>query len=298
MNLRQLEVLRAVVRYGTTVATGQALGLSQPSISNTIKKMEDQVGFALFQRLNNRIYPTEEAKILLRDAEIIFETRELLQSRINDLRNSRAGWLRIVATPPLGHGLVARAIGNIQLLRPRMKISIEIKCYKEVIQNIETNQSEIGFIMGFKEHAGLKSSVLYRGEMVCVMPPNHPLASLSTIDPKALQKHRFIALDSATQLGKGLRQAFNQSAQDFSSAVEVGYGLTGCVLAEAGVGVAVVDPLTASSTGRLSLVKRPFYPSIPVDASVVWAENRSLSRIANLFVQEVRRLGEHESLSE
>jgi DNA-binding transcriptional LysR family regulator len=150
--------------------------------------------------------------------------------------------------------------------------------------------------MGFKEHVGLKSDILYRGEMVCVMRPEHPLASSATVDPKALQKHRFIALDNATQLGKGLRQAFNQSAQDFASTVEVGYGLTGCVLAEAGVGVAIVDPLTASSTGRHALIKRPFSPSIPVNASAVWAENRSLSRIANLFVQEVRRLGEAEAL--
>jgi len=290
MNLRQLEVLRAVVRYGTTVATGQALGLSQPSISNAIKTMEDQVGFALFQRLNNRIYPTEETKILLRDAETIFETHELLESRINDLRNSRAGRLRIVATPPLGHGLVARAISTMQVKKPRIRTSIEIKRYKEVIQNIETNQSEIGFIMGFKDRAGLNSEVLYRGEMVCVMQPNHPLAALDAVDPKALQKHRFIALDGATQLGKALRQAFDQQSQDFSSAVEVGYGLTGCVLADAGVGVAVVDPLTASSTGQFSLITRPFYPKIPVDASVVWAENRALSRIASLFIQEVRSL--------
>jgi DNA-binding transcriptional LysR family regulator len=61
-------------------------------------------------------------------------------------------------------------------------------------------------------------------------------------------------------------------------------------LAEAGVGVAVVDPLTASSTGQFSLVQRPFHPKIPVDASVVWAENRALSRIASLFIQEVRSL--------
>jgi DNA-binding transcriptional LysR family regulator len=296
MNLRQLEVLRAVVRYGTTVATGQALGLSQPSISNAIKTMEDQVGFALFQRLNNRIYPTEEAKILLRDAESIFETHELLESKINDLRNNRAGRLRIVATPPLGHGHVARAISTMQVKRPRVRPSIEIKRDKEVIQNIETNQSEIGFMIGFKDRAGIRSEVLYRGEMVCVMPPHHPLTAREFVDPQALQKHRFIALDGASHLGKALRQAFDDAPEVLSSAVEVSYGLTGCVLVEAGVGVAVVDPITASTSGQFSLVTRPFFPKIPVEACVLWAENQSLSRIASFFIQEVRSLISHTSL--
>ncbi|NPD66029.1 LysR family transcriptional regulator [Lichenicola cladoniae] len=293
MNLRQLEILRAIVRYGTTVATAQALGLSQPAISNAIKTMEEQVGFALFQRLNNRIYPTPEAKLLLSDAESIFETHKRLERRIHDLRTNRAGQLRIVATPPLGYGAVARAIREMQIKKPRVQTFFDVRSYSEVLDRIETHHSELGFVVGYKDQAGLKSETLYRGEMVCVMRPDHPLASHAIVDVKALQKHRFIALERGTQLGNALRLVIDQAEDKFRSAVEVRAGLTACTLADAGVGVAVVDPLTASSSGKFSLVSRPFSPSIPISASVVWAESRSLSRLANLFVQEVRKITDH-----
>jgi DNA-binding transcriptional LysR family regulator len=288
MNLRQLEILRAIVRYGTTVATGQALGLSQPAISNAIKTMEEQVGFALFQRLNNRIYPTEEAKSLLAEAEAIFDIHKRLEARIHDLRNNRSGQFRIAATPPLGYGTISNAIRQMQIKRPRARTFLDVSRYESVLDSIEMHRSELGFVMGFEEKAGLNAETLYEGEMVCVMRPDHPLAVQNALDPKSLRKHAFIALESGTQLGNALRLAFGQAGEPLVATAEVRYGLTACVLADAGVGVAVVDPLTASSALQVSLIRRPFRPAIPVSASAVWAENRSMTRLASLFLQEVR----------
>ncbi|GBQ80661.1 LysR family transcriptional regulator [Gluconacetobacter johannae DSM 13595] len=288
MNLRQLEILRAIVRYNTTVATGRALGLSQPAISNALKAMEEQVGFALFQRVNNRIYPTAETKILLADAESIFEIHKRLESRIRDLRDNRAGQLRVVATPPLGYGVIAKSIHVMQIRRPRVRTFFDVKRYEEIIESIETHQAELGFIMGFAEQPGIRSEVMYEGEMICVMQATHPLTELDVITPRDLRRQAFIALEGGTKLGSALRESFEQAEEEFHFSVEVRYGLTACVLADAGVGVAVVDPLTASSAGRFSLVHRPFRPQISVSASVVWAENRSLTRLAHTFLNEVR----------
>ena len=66
MNLRQLEILRAVIRHRTTVAAADELALSQPAISNALKAMEAQAGSALLERVNNRLFPTSEAMALSR----------------------------------------------------------------------------------------------------------------------------------------------------------------------------------------------------------------------------------------
>ena len=58
MTLRQIEILRALIRHRTTMATGQKLALSQPTISNALRTMEAQAGFPLFHRINNRLFPT------------------------------------------------------------------------------------------------------------------------------------------------------------------------------------------------------------------------------------------------
>ena len=71
MTLRQLEILRALIRHRTTVAAAQDLALSQPAISNALKTMEAQAGFALFSRVNNRLFPTAEALALHEDSETL-----------------------------------------------------------------------------------------------------------------------------------------------------------------------------------------------------------------------------------
>src|ERR1700738_1654762 len=72
MNLRQFEILRAVMRTRSTVAAAQNLGMSQPAVSNAIKHAESALGFLLFDRVNKRMIPTQEAQILLAEAEPLF----------------------------------------------------------------------------------------------------------------------------------------------------------------------------------------------------------------------------------
>ncbi|MDF2434592.1 MAG: hypothetical protein JWP44_4223 [Mucilaginibacter sp.] len=303
MTLRQIEILRAVIRYNTTVAAAQSLGLSQPAISNAIKVMEDQTGFALFQRVNNRLYPTNEALILAKDAEAIFEMQDRFESRIRDLRDSRAGHLRLVATPPLGYGIVAAAIRNTQALRPRVRTYFDVRRYEGVITAVETHQAELGFVLGYSEQPGITSECLFSGDMVCVMHPEHALASKAEIWPADLRKHRLIALERGTKLGEAMRASFDKMKEPFEFSSEVRYGNTACVLCEAGVnggagaGVAIVDPLTAAAN-RFQLISRPFLPQTRIDALVIWAENRSLSRLSRFFLNQVRTVIDEQNLSE
>ena len=110
MNLRQLEILRALVRHRTTIAAAEELALSQPAVSNALKTMESQTGFALFHRINNRLFPTQEAMALHEEGEAIFALHAKLEGRVRDLRDSRSGYLAIMGTPPLAYSLIPPAL--------------------------------------------------------------------------------------------------------------------------------------------------------------------------------------------
>ncbi|MFP2871905.1 LysR family transcriptional regulator [Acetobacter tropicalis] len=289
MNLRQIEILRAIIRHNTTVAAARVLGLSQPAISNALKAMEEQTGFALFQRVNNRIYPTAEASIIAEDAEALFDLHDKLERRIKDLRESRAGQLRLVATPPIGYGIVAKSIQKTQALRPKIRTYFDVRRYEGVVNGVESHNAELGFILAYGGKPGLQSEKLYECKMVCVMPVGHPLSSKSEITPRDLRDHHFIALERETRLGEATRAVFEQEGEEFNFSSEVRYGNTACALAEAGAGIAVVDPLTAYS-GRFKTDVRPFVPVIPITAYAIWSENRSLSRLARFFLDRVKEV--------
>ena len=110
MNLRQIELLRAVVRCETTVRAAQELGLSQPAVSNAIKHLEGQLGFPLFERINNRLFPTTKARTLYRDSDPLFLIHAALEAKVQDLKENRSGNVRLIATPPLGYSVIPPAL--------------------------------------------------------------------------------------------------------------------------------------------------------------------------------------------
>jgi DNA-binding transcriptional LysR family regulator len=288
LTLRQLEILRALIRYHTTVAAAQDLAMSQPAVSNALKVMETQAGFALFERVNNRLFPTAEALALYHEAESIFALHSNLENRVRDLRESRSGHLRIVATPPLGYSIIPPALNRFLRPRPNVRVFFDVRRYEGVVEGILTRVAELGFALGLSQHPGIASEVVDRGEMVCVVAPDHPLAALPSISPPDLSPFPFIALERGTRLGEAVRDSFERAGTPFRSTVEVRYCNTACVLAAAGVGVSVVDPFSPHLGASHNLVIRPFLPHTPAVAHVLWSQAQPLSRLSQVFLEEIR----------
>lgn len=289
MNLRQIELLRALIRCETTVGAASELGLSQPAVSNALRSLEKQTGFPLFDRVNNRLFPTEEAQMIYAESETIFRLHATLASRVRDLKEHRTGLLRIMATPPLGYSVVPHALNRFLSQNPKIKIFFDIRSYENVLTAVEDGQAELGFVMGLRQTPPfLESELLFEGAMVCIMKKNHPLSRLSIVRPHHFRSERFIALEHGTRMGTLLRTAFSEAGEPFNYAVEVRYANSACVLAEYGVGLAVVDPLSAKYGHYPSLVTVKFEPNTLVTASFVKSRKRPLSHAAEAFLHDMR----------
>lgn len=290
MNLRQIEILRAVVRCQTTVRAARELGLSQPAVSNAIRHLEAQVGFALFERVNNRLFPTAEARALYRDSEAIFALHAAFEARVQDLRENRAGHVSIVATPPLGYSVIPGALRSFLARFPDTRVRLDIRPLEHIIEQVETGVAELGFAMGLEEERDLEIERFFSGDMVAVMHRENPLARAPVVTPASLRGERLIALERGTRMGTILRDAFARTGERFRFAVEVRYCHTACVLARNEVGVAVVDPLSAVLREHPDLVMRPFVPASPMTAMAVRSRKRPASRAAEALLAEVRRI--------
>lgn len=288
MNLRQLEIFRAVFRYRTTMAAASELGLSQPAVSNAIKSIEATAGFPLFERINNRLHPTAEAKFLYDEADPLFAMHDAFAAKLEDLRENRSGRLRLVATPPLGYGILPGALKRFLARRSGTSVFFDVRRLEGVVDGIERGIAELGFALNIGALPNARVEPLFEGEMVCVCAPDHPLAALEVVTPADLQGLPLIGLERGTRLGEAVRQSYESVGLPYRFAVEVRYCNTACVLAESGVGVAIVDPFSPSRGGRHDLAIRPFRPSTPAIAYAIWSDARPLSRTAQAFLQEVK----------
>lgn len=286
MNLRQLEILRAVLRHETTMAAARALGMSQPAVSNALHQMEVQSGLSLFERVNNRLFPTEAARLIEEESEPLFAIHESLERRLADLREDKISRLHLLSTPPLGHGMLPLALRAFLVRHPRLRCSLHVRELDEVIRAVESGTTDLGFGLGLSPHPALEMEPLLQGRMVCVCRPDHPLAGQARVTPADLARTGFVALDAATRMGAAVRRAFAGQQQPFSFSIEAYFCETACILAAAGLGAAVVDPFSAGNNPAL-LVK-PFDPEIPATAFAFWSARRRLSPSALQFLQGAR----------
>lgn len=288
MKLRQIELLRAVIRCETTVRAAQEIGLSQPAVSNAIKHMESQLGFALFERINNRLFPTPEAKHIYESTEPLFQMYEAVGNRIQDMKSNRMGSIRVLATPPLGHSVLPVALQRFTARKRQIAAHFDIRGFANIMESIEAGAADLGFVIGSGSMSGVNSEVFFSEPLVCVMPPDHPLTRLDFVQPEDLVGHAFISLQPNTGMGELTRSMFAEAQIPFSFRVEVRYCNTACMLVQNKVGVSLVDSMSAMYYTGDRLVVRPFLPERMVSASAIWSSKRPISKTASAFLRDVR----------
>lgn len=110
MNLRQMEIFRAIMLTGSISAAAKLLHVSQPAVSRLIAYTEQRIGLVLFKRIKGRLYPTPEADRLFIEIRTLFQSVERVNEVAEDLVEQRIGHLRIACSSNLGQSLLPKAI--------------------------------------------------------------------------------------------------------------------------------------------------------------------------------------------
>jgi DNA-binding transcriptional LysR family regulator len=260
VNLRQIEVFRAIMLTGGISDAARALNVSQPNVSRLIRHTEDRLGIKLFERIKGRLYPTAEALTLYEEVEKAYLGIRLVHDMAQDLALSRTGRLRLVCSPSLGLALVPNAITAFRAERPGLRIGLEILPQAALIERVLTHQADLGISMFPSDHPNLLVETLCRGRLVCVLPQGHALAAKPVVTPSDIAGHALISYDRDTPQGQLIEQAFAGEQVPRDIAIEVRFGHTACSLVLAGAGVALVDEFSVTGGIFPGLVVRPFRP--------------------------------------
>lgn len=287
--LRLLEVFAALMRERTTVRAAEALGVSQPSVSAALAALEERLGFALFERRNRRLVPTAEALSLHREIEPVFVMLDGVEARVRDLRSGSAGRLRLLATPPLGHTVAPVALRRFLDGRSQVSVDYDVRRADSVIEAVAFGAADVGLLLGADNRTDVEAEVIEAAAMVALVPPDHALADAPHVGPADAAAAGFVGLHAASRLGRLLRGAFVEAGAPYAPRVEVRYCHTAAVLAEAGLGIAVVDRFTAGFVDRRALVSRPFLPAISAPCTLLTRKDAPPSRLVAAFAEEVRR---------
>lgn len=286
MNLRELEVFRAIMLGGSITEAARILRISQPAVSTALRHAEDRLGLSLFRRHKGRIYPTPEALDLYTEVEGLFDKLSAIQKFANDLRGNRSGVLSIASTPTLTYAFLANALKRFREERPGVRILLEVTHTQRTLELASAGQIDLGFIHGPSENPLLQFERLAASEMVCVLPADHPLAAQPALGPRDISAFPLIT-NIRNSIAPRIEEAFRKQGVERDFAIACNHTMTVYMLVEAGAGIGLVDPWVQAERFP-TLVRRPFRPRVEVSPRAVHSRSQSLSRLTEGFLAVVR----------
>lgn len=291
MDIRQMQVLIEVARLRSFTKAAEALYITQPTISKTIKAMEEELGVVLFDRVGKKIELTDAGRIIATQAQQIVTSFQNLMAELDDLRNLKKGHLRIGLPPMVGSSFFPKVIGEFHQRYPDITIQLFEDGAKKVEQDVAGGLLDVGVVVLPTVEAELSSFPFVEEKLNLVVHPSHPLAERESAELAELSQDGFVLfredftlhdriIGECAKAGFQPHVIYESSQWDLiSEMVAVGLGIT--LLPET-----ICREIDDEGVRIIPLVK----PIIPWKLGIVWRDDRYLSFATRewiRFAQEV-----------
>ncbi len=285
LNMRQLEVFHAIMTTGTLSGAALALHVSQPALSRALAHCEARLGYPLFERMGRRLQPTPEAHRLHEEARDVYRGLDRLNAVAQRLGEAGVGTLHIASSATFASTVIPQALQEFIRRSPQSRVDFRTATYDELPEYLLSDQADVGVSLVKPQHPGLKSRLLGRQPLVCVLPGTHALVPHATIDPYELSQTAWIGYPPDTPLG----QAFvSELGMDVGTAtIQVRSPAIALSCAQMGLGAAIVDTSCICLPLLKDLVVRPLKVAVETE---IWAVTSALHPSSDMAQQFIDAL--------
>lgn len=284
--LRQLEALKSVVDHGSMTRAAQNLGISQPAVSRLLADLSGELGFALLNRKDGRLVPTQEAGYILPDIARVLGVMKNITETSQNVYDKTSGHLSIACLPGFATSHLPAVVTSFLKARPDVTITLEPDRPERILEWIVGEQYDCGITDGFDGHPAIESKRL-SVRTVCIFPKGHRFQSLKQVDARHLDKERFVHTRRDSSFYQTLNDVFARASVRPTYVVETRQFTAACELVAQGVGVSVVSELDAR-TYQDRIDSRPFMPSVPHEICLVRPIHKRPSKITLDFMEEFK----------
>ncbi|HEY0971945.1 MAG TPA: LysR family transcriptional regulator [Gemmatimonadales bacterium] len=298
INLHHLRIFWRVAELGGFSRAAEALRLSQPAVSKSVRELERQLQTPLFDRTGNRPRLTDAGERLLTRARELFAVERLAEEELRTLRGLEGGVLRIAASTTIVTYLLPSCLARFHAAHPGVALRVWSANTRDVARALAQRRVEIALVEGPVDDARLEVVPWRRDELVVIAHPQHPLVGRRRVTWRDLADERFIVRER----GSGTRQVAEEalarrgveprvalqlaSTEAIKQAVAAGLGLaivSGAAIADQlALGrlatIPVDDALLARELSELRYVGRELSPAAHVFREMLGASGTPLDR--------------------
>ncbi|MHC1744104.1 MAG: selenium metabolism-associated LysR family transcriptional regulator [Syntrophobacteraceae bacterium] len=294
MDIHRLEVFCKVIELQSFTKAADASFLTQPTVSEHIRTLEEMTGEKLLDRFGREVLPTPAGKILYKYARQMIQLRNEALQALDRYKGVLSGHLNIGASTIPGTYVLPALIGSFKAAYPTIQITLKISSSGQIVEKILDGTLEAGLIGAKWTDRRIVLEEAFADELILAVPPQHPWASRPSIPLEDLASEPFILRER----GSGTRivtvQALEAAGFDPSRLKPIAeMGSTEAIRQgiKAGIGVSILSAqAVAEDVERRTLVSvplegvrilRPFY--------LAQRKNRQASPLCAAFIEHLRK---------
>lgn len=194
MTLTELRYIVTVARERHFGRAAKACYVSQPTLSVAIKKLETELGVAIFERGSNEISLSPIGERIVQQAQQTLEAADNIKQLALHGKNQLSGPLRIGAIHTIGPYLYPELIPLLRKAAPEMPLVVEENYTAVLTEKLKRGELDVIIIALPYEEQGIVSQALYEEPFVVLLPASHPLTSRKTINSKLLETENVLLL--------------------------------------------------------------------------------------------------------
>ncbi|HLW51482.1 MAG TPA: LysR family transcriptional regulator [Candidatus Angelobacter sp.] len=220
MDLFQLETFLAVAQSGSFSGAAKVVHRTQPAVSQVVRKLEEELGEPLFDRSSRDGRLTDAGKVLQEYALKMLNLRREARASIEELRQFQRGTL-VLAANEFTSLYLLRVLEEFRKFSPMIKVAVQRGLASGIAAQVADHSVELGVLSFRPENPLLQSIVVFRDELVLVVPPSHPLAGSRTVSIRQLGAESFVAHNVVSPYRLKVLEAFKRHKTPLNMDVEM-----------------------------------------------------------------------------
>ena len=299
MRYRHIEVFYSVFIHGSVTKAALDLNVTQPSISKILSQSESDLGIKLFERLNKKMIPTQEAKILFPYAQKVHNNLSNFKKVSSNLVEKPQGDLNIAATHALGIDYLPEAISKFSALNSKATFETVTLHYEEIIKQVLELKVDVGIVYDPVQHDDLINQPIINGKFVVIAPqsffPNKTVVNINDIKTQP-----FIKITDKVgprgPLGSKLEEYLLKNSLNLNPTFNTETYQVALALVSKGMGITITDKISAESSSHPNIKILELKPDLEFSLEIVYSKSNPLSLINKSFISFLSNFEYHNDI--
>jgi DNA-binding transcriptional LysR family regulator len=291
MELLQLEHFVAVAEEGSFTRAAARVCRTQSAVSQSVKKLEETIGVALFARDMPELSLTEAGRALLDSARRMLLLRDDAIRQVGELRNLSSGSLTVAAHEAAAVYLLPGPLRRYFERFPRIKVAVHRRRLDEIPRQVLDREFDVGFVKGEPAFHELKSVLVHSDDTILIASPRHPLARRARVRVKDLGSESFMLHHQCSSTEQQVLRLFEAHVTPCHIAAELWSFENIKHFVQQDVGLAFVPRITVrQELADGALLAIPLQDlDMPRRTFMVYREHGHMSESARQFVDVIAR---------